>query len=200
MSERSERVWRTVRAGVPVAFCVLSVAVVVTQALICSGLVSAIRNSADGPFREVVDNPGADFTRATGLAWPQGAKVVSVGDDHGGMMGDGEFHVVFDTDEATLKKWLASPCPWQPRKWQRGPVPTEIGFHCRFGTDGVAAIRIDGGPSKYVGDRELEQLLRSQTIWYAAKERCCESLRWHNGHLLVIDCATNRVWLSVWDF
>jgi hypothetical protein len=79
-------------------------------------------------------------------------------------------------------------------------VPTEIGFHCSFGSYGVAPVNADGVKVGYEGGSELERILSSNQIWYVAKERCCENLRWHNGNLLVIDFANNRVWLSIWDF
>jgi hypothetical protein len=141
-----------------------------------------------------------EFERVTGLDWPSNATIVSSGNDHGGFLGDGEFHVVFDVDQLTIDNFLAQ----QPRKplsqWQFGPVPTEIGFHCRFGTAGVAAVSINDGPTNYSGDPELENVLGSSQVMYSAHERCCDSLRWHNGTLLVVDPMNRRVWLSVWDW
>src|SRR5262245_58018272 len=79
----------------------------------------------------VVSDPGAEFTKLTGLNWPSDAKIISVGDDHGGFNGDGEFHLVFETDAKSIRSFLESSPPWQG-EWVDGPVPTEIGFHCRF--------------------------------------------------------------------
>jgi hypothetical protein len=145
--------------------------------------------------------PEALFSQYTGLEWPATATIVSTGDGHSGLFNnEGEFHLVFDTDRATLDEWLAGLPPWQQSQWKRGPVPTEIGFHCNFGSDGVAAVSHDGKTSEYSGDPQLVQRLGSNRIWYAAQERGCKSLRWHNGSLLVIDLKNHRGWLSVWDF
>jgi hypothetical protein len=55
-------------------------------------------------------------------------------------------------------------------QWQSGPVPTEIGFLCSFGTEGVIALSFDGGKTKNFGDKELENLLDSSEILYSAHE------------------------------
>jgi len=159
----------------------------------------AMVGSFPSRYRDVVDDPGGDFTLSTGLEWPATASVISVDDTHGGFLGDGEFHIIFDTDRATLEKWLAESPPWEQHNWKSGPVPNEIRYCCSFGLGGVSSRSYNGGPIEYAGDTELLRVLSSNQIWYAAKERCCESLRWSNGNLLIIDFVNNRVWLCNWD-
>lgn len=190
---------RRLRSTVNVLF---SVAVAVVFALPVIFVVDMALFETEPADQSVLTKPPeALFSQYTGLEWPATATIVSTGDGHRGMFNnEGEFHLVFDTDLATLDEWLAEPPPWQQSQWKRGPVPTEIGFHCNFGSDGVAAVSDEGKTSEYSGDPQLVQLLGSNRIWYAAHERCCKSLRWHNGSLLVIDLKNNRGWLSVWDF
>jgi len=151
-------------------------------------------------YLSISSSPRMVFESETGLRWPSNAAIVSTGANHDGFHGDGEFHLVLDLDQSEIDHLLAT----QPRspmsQWQSGPVPTEIGFHCSFGTEGVIALSFDGGKTKYSGDEELENLLGSSAIVYSALERCCDSLRWHNGTLLVVDPKNRRVWLSIWDF
>lgn len=145
-------------------------------------------------------NPETVFERETGLEWPADATIVSVGDDHGGFMGDGEFHVVLRVEDSTISRLLQLQPASSLSNWQEGPVPTEIGFHCSFGTAGVSATSRGGGPMRYTGDPELEDVLRSNAIMYSAHERCCDTIPWHNGTLLIVDPSSNKVWLSIWDF
>ena len=147
----------------------------------------------------VLDDPAAAFTQRTGLPWPESASIVSASDDHAGF-GEGELHIIFDVQPADFARLLNGPSPWGKSEWQRGPVPPEIGFHCHFGTSGVAMTQAGNKPAEYSGDPKLVNLLGSHDVLYDANERCCESLRWHNGSLLVMDPATHRVWLSIWDW
>ncbi len=152
-------------------------------------------------FRVTTGGSGSrlHFADSTGLAWPPNGSLVRSVDSHGGFLGDGEFYVVFDADEATIQKWLEGPAPWGGN-WRHGPIPGEAGIHCSFGTSGVSWGGVVGKPSSYSGDKELVDLLSSTSVIFAARERCCASLPWHNGNLLIIDPGSRRVWLSVWDF
>jgi hypothetical protein len=150
-------------------------------------------------FREVVTNPGGDFVKITGLGWPASAKVLAVDDDHGGFQGEGEFYLVFDASPETLKQWLARPAPWRAT-WQQGPVPHDIAGHCGFGFRNGGTLDADAEARYAEGWDHVRALLTSKNIWYVARERCCESLRWHNGELLAVEPGTGRVWLSSWDF
>jgi hypothetical protein len=150
-------------------------------------------------FRETVEDPGSDFERQTGLAWPDNAEILSVDDTHGGFHGDGEFHVVFKTDAETIQEYIKGRAPFEG-SWRNGPVPHEIGVHCNFGSEGVFVIGDSNGRTEYAGDSSLIGVLESDEVYFAAKDRGPESIQWHNGHLLVLDPTTNKVWLSVWDF
>jgi len=152
----------------------------------------AHRVATDGP------GPGLGFRHYTGLRWPPEARIVRSADSHGGFHGDGECFLVFDADPATLRGWLAGDASWG--RWERGPVPGEIGFHCKFGGSGVGWGGPVGGTPRYSGDEMLVRMLGSEQVWYSARERGDQFLRWHNGDLLVIDVQAGRVWLSVWDF
>lgn len=141
--------------------------------------------------------PEVAFEARTGLPWPKEAKVLRTGDSHGR---DGEYYLVFDTEIATLKRWMKGPAPWNGT-WKPGPVPGQIGFHCNFGTSGVSW----GTPGGYSGDPEIVAVLSSARIIYAETELCCNNslndpLRWHSGNLLVVNPDTGRVWLSCWDY
>lgn len=153
------------------------------------------------PFRMVKrDISAPEFLLAeTGIAMGDGWSEVDSGDEHGGMVGDGESIAVFKLTQPAIDKLIESKPPWSA-DWQVGPVPGEIGFHCNFGTDGVAFGGPIGETGTYTGDESLVRLLSSGRLFYDAKERCCDSLPWHNGHLIVIDPDTKTVWLSVWDF
>jgi hypothetical protein len=190
---------RRIRSAIVVLFYVAVAGIFALPIFICGGA-AIFGVSIPWRPREVVSDPAGEFTRFTGLDWPSTASIISVDDDHGGWNGDGEFHLIFHADRATLDRWLAKSPPWEQAEWKPGPVPTKIGYHCAFGSSGVTSVTVDGGPSEYSGDPELERVLGSNQVFYAAKERCCESLRWHNGNLLLIDLASNRVWLSIWDF
>lgn len=150
-----------------------------------------------------VEEAKAKFTNETGLAWPESAKVVSFGDDHGivNMSSEGEFHIVIDADQETIDKFLKSelkaPRPeWKFSEWQSGPVPPEIGRHCGF--DSMATYSTHA--RKSINRQETDDVLDSKDIMYSASERCCDTIEWHNGTLLIVDPVKNRVWLSSWDF
>jgi len=150
------------------------------------------RDSLKTPLQSV-------FTAETDISVADDWQLLDSGDEHGGFTGDGETHFVFHVPKVAIDELLASRPPWS-KTWTAGPVPHEIGFHCFFGTDGVAYSSGDGRPNEYLGEPKLVTLLSSQDIHYDAKERCCDSLRWHNGHLLVIDPNSSTIWLSIWDF
>ncbi len=150
------------------------------------------RIAADGP------GPGLGFRHYTGLVWPPGARVIRSANSHGGFHGDGEYFLVVEVDDAIIKEWLAGRAPWG--EWTQGPVPGSIGTYTRFGGPGVSYGGPMNGRQQYHGDEELVQLLGSDQVWYAARERGDDHLRWHNGDLLIIDGRSRRVWLSAWDF
>jgi hypothetical protein len=167
--------------------------------LVLGALTIVLTKANQKQFRATVEDPGRDFTRVTGIPWPRTANVVSVADTHGGLMGEGELYLVFETDRETLESWLAESRPWSS-SWKDGPVPPEIGVHCTFGAGSVVAEVGNSVRGGYFGNSTLAPLLGSSSIQYVAAERCCGDLPWHNGNLLIVDLATNRAWLSVWDF
>ena len=139
------------------------------------------------------------FASETGIEIGANWKLIVSGDEHVGFVGDGETYFVFRVPPAEIQKLLASAAPWSA-KWKAGPVEHEVGFHCKFDTAGVGYGSSIDGLNEYSGDPTLVSLLSSDQIRYAAKERCCDSLRWHNGHLLIVDPVDSKVWLSIWDF
>ena len=149
------------------------------------------------PNRRVITNPGSEFYYYTGLAWPASAAVISSGEIRSDFLGDGEFHLVFDVDTATLKQWLAEAPPWKQGEWQRGPVPDDISWRCGFGASGMSADPDGGGPGKNISKVQIEKVLGSKQIRYAA---CDRGAGWEHGTILILDLEHNRVWLSIWDF
>ncbi len=146
-------------------------------------------------------DPRPIFERETGTRWPPNSEIIATGDNHSGFVSDGEFYVVLQVDDATIAKLIETPPAAPLSTWKTGPVPTEIGYHCAFGTSRVWATSANGGPTHYSGHPQLEALLSSDLILYSAHERCCDgALGWHNGTLLILDPSTNKLWLSVWDF
>jgi hypothetical protein len=142
------------------------------------------------PPQAALADPGAEFNRLTGLAWPADALVLSSGDDHGGLQWEGEVHVVARVAPTTIADWLASSPPWRQPAWQHGPVAPEVAARCRLGA--AAFGQAEG--------RYSQRTWSLESVRYVAAERCCEGLRWHNGSLLVLDPRQGLVWLSVWDF
>ncbi|HUE15631.1 MAG TPA: hypothetical protein VMR25_15800 [Planctomycetaceae bacterium] len=138
-----------------------------------------------GQFRKTVKDPAVEFTEYTKLQWPGSAVVVTVGDDHGGWHGDGEFRLVFDADKDTLVRWLAQKPPWGDAEWKSGPVPDDIAGHC--------FVALSNGPDHRQG-------LADSHVRYCAHDFKLSNIPWHNGKLLAIDPNAGRVYLSWWDF
>ena len=168
-------------------------AVAIVHAIFCAGA-----------FYYIVTPPSPEqvFERATGYRWPSNANIISTGNT--GLVTDGEFHVVFSVDETTISQWLRVQPAAPVSNWQSGPVPTEIGFHCAFGSERGLYLTRDNPNEKmhYAGDPELVDLVSSDEIVYCAHERRygANPIPWHNGTLLIVDPRTNKVWLSIWDF
>lgn len=132
-------------------------------------------------YDDLRQDPARDFTRITGLRWPESAIVTLTYDDHSPPLGDGERHIVFDIGGNTIGKWLAESPPWKVDGWQLGPIPDEIAGNC-----------LHDNP-------ELLRLLDSSDTMYTAASLGPEGAPWHNGRLLLLDPANNRVWLFEWD-
>lgn len=150
------------------------------------------------PVKRAISAP--DFVLSeTGIAVTDDWTEIDSEDEHGGFVGDGETFAIFKLKQEAIDTLIESAPPWSD-EWQSGPVPGEIGFHCSFGTDGVSFGGPIGEPGSYLGNESLVDLLGSKLILFDAKERCCDTISWHNGHLIVIDPNARTVWLSVWDF
>lgn len=196
MSENKTTHGRRIRLACVVFIYATAGAAVLIPLLLCAGFLLSDGFSQE-PNRRVITDPGGDFTDYTGLAWPASAAVVSAGEVRNEFLGDGEFYLIFDADHATLEEWLAAAPPWEQGEWHRGPVPSEIGWHCGFGTSGMGADPAGSGPDKNIKQDEREQMLGSKQIWYVAKDHAPQ---WEHGEIFIIDPAHNRVWLSRWDF
>jgi hypothetical protein len=149
-------------------------------------------------FHTLLVDSASDFKFYTGLAMPEGASVVRTGDDHGGFQGDGEFYLVFEADPEALSKWLADAPPWG-KSWQAGPLPSEMTFQNMFGWQESGLLDLPE-PDAHLNPDRAENVLNSTRVRYSAEERCCQTLPWHNGSLLIVDPESGYVWLSVWDF
>mgnify|MGYP000922310228 CR=1 FL=1 len=136
-------------------------------------------------FRETVEDPAGEFTACTQITFPSSAKIIAVGDTHGGFHGDGEFYLVFDADESEIAGWLDQPPPWNQPAWLTGPVPYEISGHCLADATSSESAR---------------NLFKATITRYIAEDFQQASIPWHNGHLLAIDIESGRVILSWWDF
>jgi hypothetical protein len=124
-----------------------------------------------------------EFTEATGLEYPESARAFYSYDDHTGPFGDGEGHLVLEVDKGTINKWLTESPPWDAEQWRSGPVASEIAGNC--------LVRH--------GNSELNRLMNSPDTRYVALDVGPPALSWHNGRLLLIDSATSKVWLFVWN-
>lgn len=143
------------------------------------------------------------FTLATGLSWPSTVRVVATGDNHGGFTGDGEFYLLLECDPATIRLWLEDRPFWGGSSWQRGPVPTQIGYHCQLGSQkSLGSVTFPDGSKEYFGgSAEVREVLSSPRLWYAARDRCqSPDLPYHQGNLLIVDPESGRVWYSDWKW
>ena len=91
----------------------------------------------DSPTQRALKNVKQDFADYTGLAWPEGATVVSIGEtrEPGSFRGGGAYHLIFQTDPETVQKWLnrdppwkGDPPQWNKAEWTAGPVADEIEY------------------------------------------------------------------------
>jgi hypothetical protein len=127
----------------------------------------------------LLNRPDHGFRSGTDLDWPETARVLSYGNSYGGLCGDGEKHLVFETDDTTIARWLAGPPPWHAERWERGPVPEEIGRHCDY--------------------RGASAPLDSHEVWYVARAReSFEQNPYRQRDLVVIDPLSKRVWWFNW--
>lgn len=149
------------------------------------------------PRHSEVNDPGSDFKHYTGFDWPGLARVVSAGEVRLEFLGDGEYYLVFDTDAETISHWLKQPTPWGETEWQQGPVPAEIPRFFTFGVSGMSASVLETDAAGPIEALQIERLLDSSEVRYAARQRAKNS--WNNGEILLLDPVQNRVWYSRWD-
>jgi len=147
--------------------------------------------------------PRGRFTLATGLFCPATAKLIDAGDDYGGFPANGEWYVIATCDPGTIRHWLGCSPLWGQSQWQPGPVPPEIGHHCRFRRSEFMACSFlpDGSRQYSGGPAEVREMLSSPRVWYAARNRCPSSaLPYHSGELLVVDPERGEFWYSHWHY
>lgn len=149
------------------------------------------------PNRRVITDPVAEFKQSTGLTLPASASIVSSGDVSLDFLGDGEFYLVFEVDQETLKQWLDEPPPWEQIEWKQGPVSNDIGWHCGFGASGMSADSAGGGPDHNISKLQVEQVLSSEQVRYVARD---SAPQWEMGQILILDLEHSRVWYSSWKF
>jgi hypothetical protein len=135
----------------------------------------------------------------TSLIAPPGMQVRGYGDTHSGFLGDGERYLVADVGPKVVERWLSDEPPWGNADWKPGPVPAEIGFHCSFGFKGLS-VTTSVTSAEYHGPTELTRILSSRNVSYAARARGPQSMRWHNGDLLILEPQSGALWLSSWDW
>ncbi|MBX9790358.1 MAG: hypothetical protein K2Y37_15680 [Pirellulales bacterium] len=167
----------------------------ITVLLACTALLYYVNSLS----HTLLVDSASDFKFITGLVMPKGALVVRTADDHGGFHGDGEFYLVFKADRKSLVKLLADEPPWGDR-WQTSPVPGLMGFGNQFGWQ--SKFSADEGHAAIDATRpdRAAYAFHAPSMRYSAQERCCQTLPWHNGSLLIVDPESGYVWLSVWDF
>lgn len=98
---------------------------------------------------------------------------------------DWQSYTVFEADQEDLETWLSDPPPFGSEAWIRGPVPREVLACC-------------SGPTW--DDLEPERPVKSDKVWYAAEETCCEEPRYHEARLIIIDPELGRVWVAAWGY
>ena len=166
------------------------------------GLMAALFLMPSGKFSSEphyyeVTNPGHDFTRNTGLDWPESTRVVTAGEVRLEFLGDGEYYLVFDAPAQTLDRWLEQSAPWDAGEWQQGPVPEEIPRFFHFGVSGMSAPPQGTVAARPIDEEQIKRLLTSTATRYVAHQRSLNS--WNNGEILLLDLRRNRVWYSRWD-
>lgn len=159
-------------------------------------LLPPAKYSQEPRYYEVTD-PESDFKHYTGFDWPESARVVSAGEVRLEFLGDGEYYLVFDTDAETISHWLKQPTPWGETEWQQGPLPAEIPRFFTFGVSGMSTSILGTEAAGPIEASQIERLLDSPEVRYAARQRAKNS--WNNGEILLLDPVQNRVWYSRWD-
>ncbi len=147
-------------------------------------------------------DPKTVFEERTGLSIRDSIYNVKVTDNY--ELQEGEFSIVFKTNDTQIKSWQNSRPPWNNVKWHKGQIPHHIGIAVHFNfPEGVGYGTDDNGKSFYDEDNDLTKLFNDTTNYYSYVEDCCPDdpgLRFHDGRLLILQPRTRMVYYAVWDF
>jgi len=139
---------------------------------------------------------GARFSKATGLAWPQSAKVIKVGGS------ENSLYVLIEADAEALTEWTNNPPPWNCNQWRRGPIPEQIGLDAGMQCmKDIYYTTYESGTKGYDGaDKDIIAVLNQSGVYFVAQVDEVKAPRWaERGKVLVIDTTARRAWLSVWE-
>ena len=123
-------------------------------------------------------NPRDKFQHLTGLDLSPSSTLNTAYDDHGGIFGDGETLLAFNTAPEIAKGIASRQPPWDQTDWKTCPVPNTIQSNC------LNASR---------------DFMNDENAVYAAVPKGPSRMPWHNGRLLVINVETNQIYLFCWD-
>ena len=127
--------------------------------------------SAHSDLRTVRD-PHRDFSRIVGISLPTSAIQIVATDDHGGFHGDGTFELTARISRDETQQLLSQSAPWNS-EWVE---------------------------YSQLHEKAQRHISQNQNARYAARERCCESIEWHNGEILAIDPTDGTLHLVSWDY
>ena len=122
--------------------------------------------------QRIVKDPSGDFFDIVGFPLPTSAANIFASDDHGGFHGDGTFQLIAQISIGDIQQLLSGPAPWN--------------------TDWVEYSQLH--------EKAQGQVSRNLTARFAARERCCDTLEWHNGDILAIDPTNGTLTLISWDY
>jgi len=127
--------------------------------------------SANSDLRTVSD-PHGDFSRIAGIPLPTSAMQIVASDDHGGFHGDGTFELTARISRDESQRLLSQSVPWTSEWVEYYQLHKKAQGH----------------------------ISRNPNARYAARERCCQSLEWHNGDILAVDPIDGTLHLISWDY
>jgi hypothetical protein len=127
--------------------------------------------SVNSDLRTVRD-PHREFSRIAGIPLPTSAIQIVATDDHGGFHGDGTFELSARIARGESQRLLSQSAPWNS-EWVE---------------------------YSQLHEKAQRRISQNQNARYAARERCCESIEWHNGEILAIDPTDGTLHLVSWDY
>jgi hypothetical protein len=119
-----------------------------------------------------VRDPHGEFSRIAGIPLPTSAIQIVATDDHGGFHGDGTFELTARISRIESQQLLSHSAPWTS-EWVE---------------------------YSQLHEKAQRRISQNHIARYAARERCCESIEWHNGDILAIDPADGTLHLISWDY